>query len=166
MLVADGLTREQFTLLWRDAMITSPDAVERARLVLELGRCTIRESEGLDPMMIVLSERREPPYVIVPLPEAPTDEHPIVREAARERLAELAASEVYVLVLLAANISGGHKARLLVSWGEGLSGDEVVWMQPVRWVDGVREEAAVVRAPLAEHTEISKRCRGLLQPAN
>ena len=87
MLVADGLTREQFTLLWRDAMITSPDAVERARLVLELGRCTIRESEGLDPMMIVLSERRDPPYVIVPLPEAPTDEHPIVREAARERLA-------------------------------------------------------------------------------
>jgi hypothetical protein len=166
MLVADGLTREQFTLLWRDAMITSSDAVERARLILELGRCTLRESEALDPMMIVLSVRREPPYVIVPLPEIPTEDHAVVREAARERLAELAASEVFVLVLLSANISGGHKARLLVSWGESLSGDEVVWMQPIRWVDGVREEAPVVRAPLAEHTEISRRCRGLLLPAN
>jgi hypothetical protein len=166
MLVADGLTREQFTMLWRDAMITSPDAAERARLVLELGRCTLREAESLDPMMVVLSERREPPFVIVPLPEVPTEDHPVVREAARERLAELAASEVFVLVLLAANISGGHRARLLVSWGESLSGDEVVWMQPIRWVDGVREEAPVVRAPLAEHTEISRRCRGLLLPPN
>ena len=166
MLVADGLTSEQFTLLWRDAMLASPDSVERARLVLELGRCTVRESESLDPMMIAVSERREPPYVIVPLPEAPTDEHALVREAARERLGELGATEVFILVLLAANISGGHKARLLVSWGEDVSGEEVVWMQPIRWVDGVREEAAVVRAPLAEHTEISRRCRGLLQPLN
>ncbi len=166
MLVADDLTQEQFTSLWREAMITSPDAVERARLVLELGRCTIRESDVLDPMMIALSERREPPFVIVPLPEVPTQEHGAIREAARERLAELAASEVYVLVLLSANVSGGHKARLLISWGESLSNEEVVWMQPIRWVDGVREEAPVVRAPLAEHTEISRRCRGLLFPPN
>jgi len=166
MLVADGLTREQFVVLWRDAMSAAPDLGERVRLVLELGRVTLRETDSVDPMMIALSGRREPPLVIVPLREAPTTEHEAVRGAAQERLLELNASEVYVIVLLATQSPSGHPTRLLVSWGESAQGDEAVWLQPVRWVDGEREEAAVVRAPLPEHTEISRRCKGLLTPTH
>jgi hypothetical protein len=166
VLVGDGLSREQFTALWHDAMAAAPDPAERARLILELGRVTIRESDALDPMMIAVVENRDRPFIMVPLPEAPTRDQEPVRGAARERLAELGASEVYVLMLLAAKVTGGHPARLLVCWGESQDRSEVVWMQPMRWVQGVREEAAVVRAPAPEQTEISKRCRGLLVPVH
>jgi hypothetical protein len=164
VLVGDGLSREQFAPLWRDAMAAAPNPAERARLILELGRVTIRESQVLDPMMIALSDRWVPPWVIVPLPEVPSTDQEAVRGAAMERLAELAATEVYLLILLEAKATGGHPTRLLVCWGESLDGSEVAWMQPMRWVDGVREEAAVVRAPLADATEMSRRCRGLLMP--
>ena len=43
MFVSDGLTREQFMPLWRDAMWHAPDIEERGRLVLQYARLEIRE---------------------------------------------------------------------------------------------------------------------------
>ena len=52
MLTSDGITREQFEPLWRDAMAATINPAERTRLTLELGRAEAKERGQAGPLLV------------------------------------------------------------------------------------------------------------------
>ncbi|MCB9733384.1 MAG: hypothetical protein H6745_12330 [Deltaproteobacteria bacterium] len=163
MLSSDGLTRTQFLPLWRDAMWHAPLA-ERARLVLELGRLTVREEGRAAPLLIAVSEQRDPPLVVMPLAEVPRPAEARLRAAIQEKLARLGASEVYVLVTSFGGQRDGVPAYLLGAWGEAADGDAVAWFMPFRFGPEGLEEATPMVAPDARQTVLARELGGLLVP--
>lgn len=161
-LISDGLTKAQFMPLWKEAMWHAVDPMERARLVLELGRLHARGDGVAGPLLIACIEHRDPPLVVMPVAEVPSARLASgVRARVRERLADLGASEVYLLATLDA-----AKGRVLVSWGEHVVDGEVCMMLAYRVVDGEVEEATPIVVPDASTTEISRQCAGLLTPVH
>ncbi len=160
---SDGLTRAQFVPLWRDALWHAVDPLERARLMLELGRLTVREERRASPLAAAWAVGREPPLVVLALPDLPCAQtQPVVRASTKERLADLGASEVYVLFTLQARSSDGVPGYLLAVWGETLDGDAACIVQPFRWVGSELEEAVQMIVPEPRTTEIARRVSGLL----
>ena len=68
MLTSDGLSLEMFTSMWRDAMWSAVDTDERVRLVLELGRATLRDRGTVTPQMVAFTSDLDPPFSIFQLP--------------------------------------------------------------------------------------------------
>lgn len=160
-LVSDGLSRAQFLPLWRDAMWHA-SLEERARLVLELGRLTVREEGRAAPLLIAYAEHRDPPLVVMPLAEIPRPAEARLRATIQERLATLGASEVYVLLASHGGQSDGVPAYLLGAWGETAAGDAVAWLMPFRFGQGGLEEALPMMAPDARQTVLARELAGLL----
>jgi hypothetical protein len=161
VLTSDGLTRAQFMPLWRDAMLFAVDEGERCRLVLQLGRAGAKEDGHADPLLVAVTDDREQPLTVLPLLDLPSATRaPQVRSGVQERLAELGATEVYVL----ATLQGPNDALLLVAWGETVSGCERCQLLAYRKQGDRIEEAQVLVAPDPSLTEISRQCKGLLTP--
>ncbi len=159
MLTSDGLKRAPFMPLWRDAMARAVDPAERCRLVLELGRVGAKEDGHAEPVLIAISEEREPPLVVLPLLDLPSaSKAPQVRSGVQERLAELGATEVYVL----ATLRGPNDTLLLTSWGETSGAAEHCQLLAYRRRGELIEEAQALVAPDPSLTEISRQCSGLL----
>ena len=167
MLTADGVGQEQFVALWRDAMWDALTVSERTRLVLELGRSALHAEGRAAPLAVAYVPTSDAPFAVIHLRDAPADA--AQHAALRERLAEVGATEVYLLVTLVT----GPETYLLAAWGEGLppedepaggsgAGTEAVWMRAYRWVRGELEEAAPVVAPDPSQTALSARFRGLV----
>ena len=55
-LISDGLTKAQFMPLWKEAMWHAVDPMERARLVLELGRLHARGDGVAGPLLIATAD--------------------------------------------------------------------------------------------------------------
>jgi hypothetical protein len=165
MLLSDGLSRSQFLPLWHDSMWHAVDPNERARLVLELGRLNLRDEVEMNPLVVAFSSKREPPFAVMSMNDAPSiSAAPGIREGTKERLAELGASEVYVLMTLKSPPKAeGHVAGyVLVAWGETVDGEEVCTMMAYRRLGGELEEAPKMVVPQPADTEVSRQCRGLL----
>lgn len=163
MLKSDGLTRQQFLPLWHDAMWHAVDPGERTRLLLELGRVTIREEGKVGPLLVAFAEHRDPPFVVIPLSELPTPtEAPGLRDEIRTRLAHMGASEAYLLVVQQVAKDEGEPRYVLVAWGETREDEQAGWMEAFRWRMGELEEAAPMMAPEPERTVLGERCSGLL----
>ncbi|MGM0578256.1 MAG: hypothetical protein ACQEXJ_21210 [Myxococcota bacterium] len=163
MLRADGLSRSQFMPMWRDAMWHAVDPAERARLVLELGRLAIREEGRASPLLVAYSAHRDPPFSVMALTDAPSQaDAPELRQTVEARLAEMGATEVYVLLTLQAGERDGVAQYVLTSWGETLDGEEACWMQAYRHRGERVEEAPAMGVPDPTTTEISRRLTGLL----
>ena len=159
MLTSDGLTRTQFMPLWRDAMVRAVAPRERCRLVLEMGRVGAKEDGHAEPLLIAISEGRESPLTLLPLLDLPSaSAAPEVRSGVEERLADLGATEVYVL----ATLQGPQGALLLNAWGETLDGEEHCHLLAYRKRGDRIEEAQVLIAPDPTVTQISRQCAGLL----
>lgn len=161
MLTSDGLGREAFMRLWREQMWDVGGLDERGRLVLELGRLHVREHRRADPMVIAVCEHRERPIVLMPVDEAPTAEHPKLRQRVREALYENGADQVFVIMTLAAGTQGAIPQFLLIAWGESRT-DQTCWMQPFRWVGDDLEQAPAMNAPAPSTSAPSKMLAGLL----
>jgi len=161
VLTSDGLSLAQFLPLWRDAM-WSGDAMERARLLLELGRLTLREDGKITPLLVAAVEGREPPFALMPLMEPPRREEHALRDAVRDRLGSLGATEVYALMATPGGVHDGTPSFVLGTWGETLAGEQVAWVMPFRWTDGVLEEAPPLHVPDARATVFSRELSGLL----
>ncbi len=170
MLRADGMTPESFMPLWRDAMWHTPDPAERVRLVLELGRLNVHHFGKADPLVIGYAQRREPPFLILSLREPPTHANASVRASVQTRLAEVAATEVYVVLTLATpGAASAHPGYLLAAWAETLTApgeppDQHCWLQPFRWTPQGLEEAEAMPTPDPSATELSRHLAGLLTP--
>ena len=163
MLTSDGLSLEMFTSMWRDAMWSAVDTDERVRLVLELGRATLRDRGTVTPQMVAFTSDLDPPFSIFQLPGVPTeDKTPELRGTIQKQLSEMGASEVFLLVLLKTGQRDGQPTLLLTSWGETVEGEEACWMAALRHTGSGFEEAAPMQAPDPGQTSMSRRCRGLL----
>ena len=161
MLTSDGLSVNQFLHLWRDAMADAAPA-ERARLMVELGRATLREQGQVPTLLVAVVTGRDEPLTLIPLKEAPGVARPGLREQVAERLAALGATEVYVLQAVVAGRVTGPGTQLMACWGEGGKGQEVCAMLPLRvTADGV-EEAELLLAPDPSATVFSRDLAGLL----
>jgi hypothetical protein len=160
MLTSDGLTRTQFMPLWREAMIRAVAPRERCRLVLEMGRVGAKQEGHAEPLLVVISDKHEPPLTLLPLLDLPSSSAPQVRSGVEEQLAELGATEVYVI----ATLRGPQGALLLTSWGETLDGEEHCHLLAYRTRGDKIEEAQVLIAPDPTITQISRQCSGLLTP--
>lgn len=159
MLTSDGLNRAQFLPLWRDAMTAAVDPGERCRLVLELGRVGAKEDGHAEPLLIAIAGAREQPLTLLPLLELPSAKSaPHVRSGVIERLAQLGATEVYVL----ATLRGPNDALLLAAWGETVEGTQHCRLLAYRRRGECIEEAQALIAPDPALTEISRQCSGLL----
>lgn len=160
---SDGLTRGQFLPLWRDAMWHAVDPLERARLMMELGRLTVREERRASPLAAAWVAGREPPLVLLALPELPCAQtQPLLRASTRDRLEDLAASELYLMFTLQTRSSDGVPGYLLAVWGETVAGEQACIVQPFRWVGPELEEAQQMVVPAPGTTEIARRVAGLL----
>jgi len=162
---SDGLTRDQFMPLWRDAMWQTTSLADRTRLVLELGRLDVRESQGsAAPRMVAYVAGLDTPFVLLQLESAPTVDEIQVRNAFSMRLAEMGASEVYVLMTVQGGRFGGVQNYLLSAWGESVDGSAACWVMPFRWANRGLQEAPPLPPPNPRETEIGKRLAGLLKP--
>lgn len=165
MIVSDGLTREQFMPLWRDAMWECHSLHDRARLVLELGRLDVREqSDRLPTRLVAHVDGLDAPFVLLQLTEPPTAQHPQERQALILRLAEMGASEVFVMMTLRGGGFGGIQNYLLSVWAESRHEEPACWVMPFRWAKGGLQEAAPLAPPNPGETEIGKRLGGLVRP--
>lgn len=163
MLLSDGLSQAQFMPLWEEAMTHAPDHHERARLVLELGRLSVREQGRAGPLLIALCTDRDPPLDVVALRDVPsTTGDALARAAVQHRLAELGASEVHILSMLRSATAQGRESFLLTAWCETADGEEACWMQAIRWVGHGLDQASPLAAPDPSATEMSRRLKGLL----
>jgi len=161
MLTSDGLTRGQFMPLWRDAMARAVDPGERCRLVLQLGRVGAKEDGHAEPLLVAMTQDSDHPLTVLPLLDLPAaSSAPEVRSGVQERLAEVGATEVYVL----ATLKGPNDALLLASWGETVAGSEYCQLLAYRKRGDRIEEAQALIAPDPTLTEMSRQCRGLLTP--
>jgi hypothetical protein len=159
MLTSDGLTRGQFMPLWRDAMVRAVAPRERCRLVLEMGRVGAKEDGHAEPLLVAMSGQREQPLTLLPLLDLPSSASaPQVRSGVEARLAEIGATEVYLL----ATLQGPKGALLLTSWGETLDGEEHCHMLAYRKRGDRIEEAQALIVPEPALTQLSRQCRGLL----
>ena len=150
-------------MLWRDAMWEAVDPAERVRLVLELGRATLREQGRVTPQLVALVPSADPPVVVYDLPDVPSESHaPAVRQRAQLQLQEQGAQEAIVMVMVKSGEHDGAATFLLLAWGETSGGDESCWMSALRQRGDEFEEAPPVRAPDPRQTELSRLCRGLL----
>ncbi|MCB9728987.1 MAG: hypothetical protein H6744_07350 [Deltaproteobacteria bacterium] len=161
---SDGLTLAQFLPLWRDAMWHAVDPNERARLMLELGRARARERSGLETLLVAFTPRKDPPLSVIPLDAVPTIETGTLRDNVRQRLAELQATEVYVLLTQRATDQAGQACYVLVAWGENVDGERMCWMQAFRYKGEHMDEAPPFFAPDASETAVDRRLAGLLMP--
>jgi len=163
MLTSDGLTREQFLPLWREAMWHAPDLENRSRLALEYGRLEVRENRTIDPTVVATVPDSEVPVVLIKLKDAPLSLPGEELDALQTKLAKLSSSEVFTVVALQAGEKDGSPSYLLVSWGENRDGDQACWLQPFRWGDKGLEEAQPMMTPDPGITALSKHLSGLLK---
>lgn len=162
-LSSDGLTREQFMPLWRDAMWAATSVADRARLVLELGRLEVRDNRLAAPLAVAFVPELDTPFVMLSLAEAPTAElDPARRAVLRDRLAEMGASELYMGLTVVAGEQAGVPSYLLAAWAETVGGEKECWLQPFRWRAGALEWAPAMRAPDASATVFDRQLSGLL----
>ncbi len=161
-LTSDGMSRARFLPLWRDAMWATAAMNERARLLLELGRASVREEGKASPLVVAVADAHEPPLVVMPLADAPSRRQTEVREAITARLVELGAREVYVLMTTRGGGRDGVPSFLLAAWGESRQGEEACVVMPFRWVSKGLEEAEPLVAPDAGATAFSRELAGLL----
>lgn len=165
MITCDGLTRQQFMPLWRDAMWNTVTLSDRTRLVLELGRMDVRESnKTAAPVVVAYVEGLATPFIILPVEDVPTVDNPAIRSAFALRLAEIGASEVFLLTTVRGGKFGGYDNFLLSAWGENDAGDAACWVMPFRWTNKGLQEAPPMPPPNPRDTEIAKNLAGLLQP--
>ena len=167
MLTSDGLSREQFLPLWRDAMWHAVDPEERTRLLLELGRLTVKEERQAAPLLVTWTEGVDEPMTILPLTDVPCARTaPAVRAAALDKIAEVAASEVYLLFTLrGAAHEEGPPSFVLAAWGETRGGDACCTVLAYRWIEvGVVEEAQRLIVPSPRESPLGLRVAGLLRP--
>lgn len=164
MLTSDGLTREQFLVLWRDEMWHADSLQERARLALEYGRLEVRENKTVAPTLISVTTNGDDPIVLMTLSDVPMALGETETQALRTRLAEVSAQEVYTVAAFRADAKDGSPAYLLVSWGESLTGDQSCWLQPFRWTPRGLEEAEPMVTPDPTLTTLHKHLSGLLKP--
>lgn len=161
MLTSDGITKDQFEPLWREAMAATLNPAERTRLTLEMGRSIAKEEGQAGPLLVAMSPVNDFIPVLIPLVEVPDPvKAPEVREAVSTRLSEFGAVEVYILATQAGPAGG----RVLVSWCEALDGVQHCQMLAFRLRDGKVEEAMPLTVPQPEMTAISRCCSGLLGP--
>ncbi|MFT7582399.1 MAG: hypothetical protein ACI9MR_004081 [Myxococcota bacterium] len=162
-LTSDGMTRAQFLHLWRDAMVIG-DPAERARLILELGRASVREEGRASTLVVAISgdPTRDHPVVLMPLAEAPRRDDEATRLALTARLVELTATEAYVLMTTKSGETSGVASYLLVSWGETNDNDEVCVVMPYRFGPNGLEEAEPLVVPHPTTTVFSRELSGLL----
>lgn len=164
MLTSDGMTRDQFLPLWREAMWHATNVEQRARLALEYGRLEVRENKSVEPTLVVTVPDGDDPIVLMTLRDVPMALGADETDALRTKLAELASTEVYTIVALKAGAKDGAPSYLLVSWGESVSGEQSCWLQPFRWTHEGLEEAQAMVTPDPGATELSKHLAGLLTP--
>ena len=161
MLTSDGITKEQFEPLWRDAMAATINPAERTRLTLELGRAEAKELGQAGPLLVAMAPGNDFDPVVIPLLESPDPVRaPKIRERLSARLKEFGAVEIYVLATQAAPTEG----RVLVSWCEALDGVQHCQMLAFRMRNGKIEEAMPIAVPEPQMTAISRCCSGLLGP--
>ena len=163
MLTSDGLTREQFLPLWREAMWHAPNLETKTRLVLEYGRLELREKRTITPTVVATVPDSEVPVVLLKLKDVPLALPSDELDALQTKLARLSSSEVFTVVALQAGNKGGSPSYLLVSWGEGYDSGEACWLQPFRWGDRGLEEAEPMMTPDPKATALSKHLAGLLK---
>ncbi|MEZ4269763.1 MAG: hypothetical protein R3F39_25680 [Myxococcota bacterium] len=161
---SDGFTLAQFLPLWHTAMWQAVDPAERARLTLELGRARVREQSVQDTLLVAFSPKKDPPFTMMPLDAVPSPESGALRLKVCQRLAEIAATEVYVLLTQQAASQTGPPSYVLTSWAEDLEGEQICWMQAFRYKNGGIEEAPPFFAPKASETAVNRRLAGLLTP--
>ena len=166
MLTSDGLTREQFLPLWREAMWHAPNLETKTRLVLEYGRLELRENRTITPTVVATVPDSEVPVVLIKLKDVPLALPADELDALQTRLAKLSSSEVFTVVALQAGVKDGNPSYLLVSWGEGRDTGQACWLQPFRWSERGLEEAEPMMTPDPQATAISKNLGGLLTPCH
>ncbi len=165
MISSDGLSRDQFMPIWRDAMWATTSLLERARLVLELGRLDVRDSpEGAAPLIVAYVEGLDTPFVLLQLESAPTVDQPSIRNAFSLRLAEMGASELFVMLTIKGGRFGGVQNYLLSVWAESTEGEVGCWVMPFRHTNRGLQQAPPLPPPNPRETEIAKRLAGLLKP--
>ena len=164
MLTSDGMTREQFLPLWREAMWHAANVEQRARLALEYGRIEIRENKSVKPTLVATVPDGDNHIVLMTLPDVPMALGPAETDALRTKLAELASTEVYTIVSLKAGAKDGAPSYLLVCWGESVLGEQSCWLQPYRWTKNGLEEAQAMVTPDPGATALSTHLAGILTP--
>lgn len=161
---SDGFTLAQFLPLWHTAMWQAVDPAERARLTLELGRARVREQAVQDTLLVAYCPKRDQPFTMMPLDAVPTLETGALRENVARRLAELGATEIYVLLTQQAVSETGPPPFVLISWAEDIDGERLCWMQAFRYVNEHIQEAPPFFSPDASETAVNRRLAGLLTP--
>jgi len=161
VLKSDGLSVHQFLHLWRDAMVDA-DPAERARLLIELGRASVREQGQVPTLLVAVVPGRDEPLTLIPLAEAPDVARASLREQVTGRLAAIGATEVYVLQAVVAGRVTGPATQLMACWGEVGGGVEVCAMLPFRVTAQGVEEAELLLAPDPNATTFSRDLAGLL----
>ena len=164
MLTSDGLTREQFLPLWREAMWHAPNLETKTRLVLEYGRLELRDNQTVAPTVVATVPDSEVPVVLIKLKDVPLALPAEELDALQTRLAKLSSAEVFTVVALQAGNKGGSPSYLLVSWGEGRDTGQACWLQPFRWGERGLEQAEAMMTPDPNATAISKHLAGLIKP--
>ena len=140
-------------------MVKAVAPSERCRLVLELGRIGAKEEGHAEPLLVAIHVEGDRPMTVLPLLDLPSARHnPQIRSGLQARLAELGATEVYLL----ATLKGPQGAMLLASWAESADGEEHCHLLAYRQRGQRIEEAQALIAPDPSITEISRQCRGLL----
>jgi hypothetical protein len=163
MLKADDLPAEHFMRLWHEEMWKATGLADRARLVLELGRLEVLTAGQAAPMLVSYVATAEPPVVVLPLPDTPGPRAPALRQKVAEGLREMGASEVYLVVSLAAGQRHGMPHFALTAWGESAGGEEAVWVLPFRQTPAGLQEAEPLLAPDPRATVLSRELQGLLR---
>ena len=162
MFVSDGLTREQFMPLWRDAMWHAPDIEERGRLVLQYARLEVREKQRCLPTVIAWTGRSEEPMVVVTLADAPLALPQAELDELRTQIASVGGAEAHTVISLVAGEQDGVQSYLLVSWSERTDGTVSCWLQPYRYGKKGLEEALPMQMPNPEDAPIAAHLAGLL----
>ncbi len=160
MLTSDGISRAHFLVLWRDAMAEA-HLDERARLLLEVGRATLREEGRVTPVLVVVRDDEDEPYVWLPMPDLPRRGER-AWDTLQQRLIGLRAVQVLALVALNTSQGGGAAHFLLAAWGESLSGQESCVVMPYRHATEGLEEAEPLRVPDPKVTVFSQLMSGVL----
>jgi hypothetical protein len=164
MLTSDDLTREQFLPLWREEMWHSPNLEHRSRLALEYGRIEIRENGKMSPTVVATVPNNEIPVVLITLSDVPMALDASETDELQTKLAKLASTEVFTVVVLEAGSKDGTPSFLLVSWGENHDGEQACWLQPFRWGAKGLQEAPAMLVPDPSVTALNKHLSGLLKP--
>ncbi len=164
MLVSDGLTRAQFTPLWRDAMWHATALAERGRLVLQYARLEVREKHRVLPTVTAWTGRADEPLLVITLAEAPLRLPALELDELRTQLASVGGHEVHTSLSVVAGIKDGIQSYLLVTWSEDRDGVSSCWLQPYRFTADGLEEGMAMQMPRPTEAPIARHLAGLLRP--